>query len=96
MSMVECNKTNCRNNYEGECLEVTLARLKISAHGTCCNYLPSDISSLNKIRKRIIRLHDSLERDLLKSDDDKTCCMYQSQINIIEIIYRIFDEEVII
>ena len=93
MSMVECNKTNCRNNYEGECLEVTLSRLKISAHGTCCNYLPSDINSLNNIRKRISRLHKNLEKDLLKSDDDKIRCMYQSQINVIEVIYRIFDEE---
>lgn len=93
MSMVECNKTNCRNNYEGECLEVTLARLKISAHGTCCNYLPSDITSLNKIRKRITRLHESVERDLLKAEDDSERLVYQSQINIIEVIYRIFDEE---
>ena len=94
MSMVECNKTNCRNNYEGECLEVTLARLKISAHGTCCNYLPSGIPSLNKIRKRITRLHNSIERELLKAEDDSTRMLYQYQINVIEVIYRIFDEEV--
>lgn len=93
MSMVECNKTNCRNNYEGECLEVTLARLKISAHGTCCNYLPSDIPSLNKIRKRITRLHNSIEGNLLKAEDDSERLVYQSQINVIEVIYRIFDEE---
>ena len=93
MSMVECNKTNCRNNYEGECLEVTLARLKISAQCTCCNYLPSDIPSLNKIRNRITRLHESVERDLLKAEDDSERLVYQSQINIIEVIYRIFDEE---
>lgn len=94
MSMVECNKTNCRNNYEGECLEVTLARLKISAHGTCCNYFPSDITSLNKIRERITRLHESIEGDLLKCDDLNIKALYQSQIYVIEVIYRIFDEEV--
>lgn len=93
MSMIECNKTNCRNNYEGECLEVALSRLKISAHGTCCNYLPSDLPSLNKIRKRITRLHESVERDLLKAEDDSERLVYQSQINVIEVIYRIFDEE---
>ena len=94
MSMVECNKTNCRNNYEGECLEVTLARLKISAHGTCCNYLPSDIPSLNKIRKRITWLYNSIERELLKAEDDSTRMLYQYQINVIEVINGIFDEEV--
>lgn len=93
MPMVECNKTNCRNNYEGECLEVTLARLKISADGTCCNYLPSDIPSLNKIRERITRLHENIERNLLKCDDLNIKALYQYQINVIEVIYRIFDEE---
>lgn len=93
MSMIECNKINCRNNYEGECLEVALSRLKISAHGTCCNYLPSDIPSLNKIRERITRLHENIERDLLKCDDLNIKALYQSQINVIEVIYRIFDEE---
>lgn len=93
MSMIECNKTNCRNNYEGECLEVALSRLKISANGTCCNYLPSDIPSLNKIRKRITRLHNSIEENLLKAEDDSERLVYQSQINVIEVIYRIFDEE---
>ena len=92
--MVECNKTNCRNNYEGECLEVALSRLKISANGTCCNYLPSDIPSLNKIRKRITRLHNSIERELFKAEDDATRMLYQYQLNVIEVIYRIFDEEV--
>lgn len=91
--MVECNKTNCRNNYEGECLEVTLARLKISAHGTCCNYLPTDIPALNNIRKRITRLHNSIEGNLLKAEDDSERLVYQSQLNVIEVIYRIFDEE---
>lgn len=93
MSMIECNKTNCRNNYEGECLEVTLARLKISAHGTCCNYLPTDIPALNNIRKRITRLHNSIEGNLLKAEDDSERLVYQSQLNVIEVIYRIFDEE---
>lgn len=93
MSMVECNKTNCRNNYEGECLEVTLSRLKISAHGTCCNYLPTDIPALNNIRKRITRLHNSIEGNLLKAEDDSERLVYQSQLNVIELIYRIFDEE---
>lgn len=93
MSMVECNKTNCRNNYEGECLEVTLARLKISAHGTCCNYLPTDIPALNNIRKRITRLHNSIEEDLLKCEEMDIKALYQAQLNVIEVIYRIFDEE---
>lgn len=92
--MIECNKSNCRNNYDGECIEVTLSRLKISAHGTCCNYIPSEVPSLNKIRLRISWLHKNIEKDLLKSDNDTERLMYQSQINVIEVIYRIFDEEV--
>ena len=92
MSMVECNKTNCRNNYEGECLEVTLARLKISEHGTCCNYLPSERGALNNVRDRLSHLHKELEKEILEVEDETERKLIQYQINTLEIVFHVIDD----
>ena len=90
MSMVNCRRLNCVNNYEGECIEVSIHQIEITAEGHCSNYASEGSPDLDEIQARVSKLLGNTENKLLSGlycDDDR--CILQGNINALETVLSI-------
>lgn len=88
--MIKCRRLNCVNNYDGECIEVSIHQIEITAEGHCSNYAPEGSPDLDEIQARVSKLLSNTESKLLSglySDEDR--CIFQGNINALETVLSI-------
>lgn len=90
MSMVNCRRLNCVNNYDGECIEVSIHQIEITAEGHCSNYAPEGSPDLDEIQARVSKLLGNTESRLLSGYyDEEERLTLQGNINALETVLSI-------